>query len=114
MPALAAASGVCDLPGMGATPACAVGDALRGSVGGLAGGAAGAAVSEMAQAVVGAAKEVATAVVGFLSAPTKPDLGQSWFTTSFQQVMAASSAFAVLLFLLGVGSAVLHSSIAEL
>jgi hypothetical protein len=106
--------GYCDLPGMGATTPCQVGGALRAGLGEVAGGAAAAAVREMASAVVGAAKEVAGAVAGFLSAPADPDLGQSWFTASFGQVMAASGGFAVLLFLLGIGSAVLHSSTGEL
>ena len=106
--------GVCDVPGLRLNPICVGAGAVQDTVGGLAGSAAGAAVREMAQAIVGAAKEVAGAVAAFLAAPSHPDLGQRWFTANFNEVMAASGAFAALLFLLGIGRAIMTSSMAEL
>jgi hypothetical protein len=107
-------SGVCQLPGMNANPVCAAPDLVHGAVGQVAGSAVSSALRETAEAVVGAAKDVAGAVAPFLTTPADPQLTQPWFQHSLANVLTACSSYAALLFILGVGSAMIKSSTAEL
>ncbi|GAB3589343.1 hypothetical protein GCM10027446_01430 [Angustibacter peucedani] len=107
-------TGICQLPGMKANPVCAAPDLVHGAVGQLAGGAVSSALRETAEAMIGAAKEVAGAVAAFLTTPGDLQLTQSWFQSSLGNILAACASYAALLFILGIGSAVLKSSAVEL
>ena len=110
----AAPTGLCQLPGMNANPVCAAPDLVHGAVGELAGGAVSSALRETAEAVIGAAKDVAGAVASFLTTPADPQLTQPWFQHSLTNVLGACASYAALLFILGIGSAMLKSSAIEL
>lgn len=91
-------------------PACKIKDFTGDAAGAVASGA----VSELAQAVVGAANEVLGAVLEFISAPIRPDLDTDLYVEGFGRMVAVSGVFATVLFLLGLIQAVARRSLSDL